>query len=103
MSRCRFFVYPSYYPEGVPRCVLQAMSVGRPIITCDSAGCRDTVVDGTNGYLVPIKNASAISDKMRLIIGDPDRAGNMGYESRKLAEKRFDVNTINQTIISSLV
>ena len=70
LSNCRFFVYPSYYPEGVPRSLLEAMSVGRPIITCNSIGCRETI-DG-NGYLVEPHSANEIADRMivrRQIVG----------------------------------
>ncbi len=63
LSKSRFFIYPSYYPEGVPRCVLQALSCGRPIITCDSPGCKKTVVDGVNGFLTKPRDYMEIAKK----------------------------------------
>ena len=58
------FVLPSYYREGVPRSTQEAMAVGRPVITTDVPGCRDTVVPGVNGFLIPKWNAKALANKM---------------------------------------
>ena len=100
LKSTRYFVYPSYYPEGVPRCVLQAMSCGRPIITCNSPGCKKTVIENENGYLVEPKNSEDVAERMELLICDKIQAEKMGRASRNLAETVFNVRIINKIIIS---
>jgi len=91
-------VLPSYYGEGVPRCVLEGMAMGRPIITSDSVGCRETVnqdPEQANGFLIPVKDASALASKMEYFIRNCDeiiRFGSKGYE---FAKSKFDVNLVN--------
>ncbi|MBQ7257588.1 MAG: glycosyltransferase family 4 protein [Abditibacteriota bacterium] len=99
IEKARFFVLPSYYREGVPRCILEALSCGRPIITTNWQGCKETVMSNENGFLVPIKNCEAIAEKMIWLIEHPKEAEIMGQKSRKLAETKFDVNKINETLI----
>lgn len=102
MSTCRFFMYPSYYPEGVPRCAIQAIASGRPIITCDTPGCKETVIDGVNGFMIPSKDENALSEKMIWMIEHPEAVTEMAVASRKLAEQKFDVEEINRQLISRL-
>ncbi len=102
LKKCRFFVYPSYYPEGVSRCLLQAISTGRPIITSNMPGCRETVIDGVNGFLVEKQNVKQLVDKMRYFLNNKDKMQGFGVESRKIAEEHFDINVVNKTIISHL-
>lgn len=102
MAKCRIFVYPSYYPEGVPRCAIQAIASGRPIITCNTPGCKETVEDGVNGFIVPPKNANALAEKMIWMIENPDMIEQMAEASRRLAESKFDVNQINQELINRI-
>ena len=92
------YVLPSYR-EGTPRTVLEAMSMGRPIITTDTQGCRETVVDGKNGYLVPIKDIKALADKMTEFIENPGLIRLMGLESRKYVSEKFDVKIVNSDMI----
>lgn len=103
MGKSKIFVYPSYYPEGVPRCVLQAMATGRPIITCDTPGCRVTVKDGDNGYLVRPQDSDDLSDKIAILLGNEMLVAKMAEASRKMAETSFDVNIINEILISKLL
>ncbi|QWD44496.1 glycosyltransferase family 4 protein [Polynucleobacter paneuropaeus] len=84
------FVLPSYR-EGVPRSSLEAMSMGRPVITTDVPGCRETVIDGVNGYLIPPFDASSLSNAMKCFIHDPHLIESMGAQSRSIVERRFDV------------
>lgn len=102
IKKCRFFVYPSYYPEGVSRCLLQALSVGRPIITCNTPGCKETVIDGINGFLVSPQNAEELAEKMIFMIKNQKKVEKMSLESRKFAEKEFNIDKINDEIISKL-
>jgi glycosyltransferase involved in cell wall biosynthesis len=84
-------VLPSYYREGVPRTLLEAAAMGRPIITADSIGCREVVDDGINGYLVQPRNAHDLAQKMeRLILLSPNARTEMGKRSREKAERVFN-------------
>ncbi|MEM1039148.1 MAG: glycosyltransferase family 4 protein [Pseudomonadota bacterium] len=93
-QRTSVYVLPSYH-EGIPRTVLEAMSVGRPVLTTNATGCRETVEDGVNGFQVPVKDADALADKMRWFIEHPEDLQTMGNASRALALSRFDMKIIN--------
>lgn len=93
------FVLPSYYREGVPRSILEALSVGLPIITTDSPGCRETVIECENGFLIPPKRLEELVKTMEFFIKNPREIEKMGKNSRKYAEERFDVNIINSDLI----
>jgi glycosyltransferase involved in cell wall biosynthesis len=95
------YVLPSYR-EGVPRTVLEAMAMGRPIITTDAPGCRETVVDGDNGILVPVKDAQALAHAMEQFILHPELIAKMGRRSREIAEERFDVHKVNDQILLAM-
>ena len=92
--QCSVYVLPSYR-EGTPRTVLEAMAMARPVITTDTQGCRETVIEGKNGYLVPVKNSSALADKMEWFIRHPEVIETMGQESLKLCKEKFDVKKVN--------
>lgn len=89
------FVLPSYYREGVPRSTQEAMAIGRPVITTDVPGCRETVVDGVNGFLVPKWNVAILADKMMYFIEHPEKINEMGKESYKIAQEKFDAEKVN--------
>ncbi len=94
------FVLPSYYREGLPRTNLEACACGNPIITTDSVGCREAVREGKNGFLIEPKNLDALIRPMEFFINNPDKVREMGINSRKYAEERFDVNIINNDLIN---
>lgn len=96
------YVLPSYR-EGVPVSTQEAMAMGRPIITTDVPGCRETVLDGVNGFLVPARDADALAQKMLLFIHQPELIAPMGQASRRLAEERFDVHKVNQRLMGVLL
>ena len=98
---CSAYVLPSYR-EGMPRTVLEAMAIGRPIITTDAPGCRDTVAEGENGFLVPIKSSSALAEAMTRFIEHPECLEQMGRKSRELVEQKYDVRQVNETILKIL-
>lgn len=102
MAKCRYFVYPSYYPEGVPRCAIQAIASGRPIITCATPGCKETVRDGINGFEIPPRDVETLAEKMIWMIEHPETVTDMANASRMIAEEKFDVNKINQVLIEKL-
>lgn len=87
-------VLPSYYREGVPKALLEASAKGRAIITTNTPGCREVVVDGLNGYLVPPHDSEALTKAIRKLINNPELVQKMGQESRKRAEKLFDEKVV---------
>ena len=96
------FVLPSYYREGVPRSTQEAMAIGRAVITTDVPGCRETVVDGINGFLVEKWNPQALAEKMIYFIEHPEEIAIMGYESYKIAQDKFDAHKVNKRLIDML-
>lgn len=95
------YVLPSYR-EGVPRSTQEAMSMGRPVITTDVPGCRETIEDGVNGFMVAPRDVDALVVAMERFILDPSLIARMGLESRRMAERRFDVKDINRKLMSIL-
>jgi glycosyltransferase involved in cell wall biosynthesis len=102
-AQASVFVLPSYYREGVPRTTQEAMAMGRPVITTDVPGCRETVDEGENGFLVPVRNPAALAGAMYRFIEQPGLIRTMGITSRAMAEQRFDVRPINRRIIACLL
>ena len=95
------YVLPSYR-EGTPRTVLEAMAMGRPIITTDAPGCRETVIDGDNGFLVPVQSVDALVEAMLKFIEDPALAPRMGRRSRQIAEDKYDVHKVNAVMLREM-
>lgn len=95
------FVLPSYH-EGISRSIMEAMSMGMPIITTDIPGCKETVEDNYNGLLVNIKDSLDLSKKMEYFIKNIDKIAQMGQNSRIICEEKFDCNLINQKISAIL-
>lgn len=98
LAEAHVFVLPSYH-EGLPRTVLEAMAVGRAILTTDTPGCRETVIENENGFLVPVRNYERLADRMLCLLENVDMCRRMGERSRQLAEDRFDVIRINRKMI----
>lgn len=101
LALCSVFVLPSYH-EGTPRSVLEAMATARPIITTDAPGCKQTVIDGENGFLVPIRNVEALVEKIIWMIDNRDKLKKMGEASYKLCKSKYDVNSVNKVILESM-
>lgn len=95
------FVLPSFR-EGVPRSTQEAMAIGRPVITTDVPGCRETVIDGVNGFLIPKWNVEILAEKMIFFIENPEQVSIMGNESYKLAMEKFDANKVNHRLLEML-
>lgn len=93
-SMCSVYVLPSYR-EGTPRTVLEAMAMGRPIITTDTQGCRETVVDGKNGFLAPVMDVKTLANKMEYFIDNPQEIAPMGEDSLRIVKEKFDVDRVN--------
>lgn len=99
LASCDVFVLPTYYREGIPRSILESLSVGLPIITTDMPGCRETIVENKNGILIPPKNQERLTEAMKYFLDHPDQVETMGLESRKMAETKFDVDLINDRLL----
>lgn len=105
INKSSVIVLPSYYGEGVPRCLLEGMAMGRAVITCNSVGCRETInplLRKANGFLVPIKDIKQLASKMEYYIRHTDDVTRFGLNGRKYASEKFDVNKVNQTMVSIL-
>lgn len=85
---CHIVCLPSYR-EGIPLALMEACGCGRPIVTCDVPGCRSVVEDHRNGYLVPVKNPTALADKLAILINDKVLREQMGHSSRQKATAEF--------------
>jgi glycosyltransferase involved in cell wall biosynthesis len=101
IADCAVYVLPSYR-EGTPRTVLEAMAMGRPVITTDAPGCRETIVDGESGYLVPVADAEGLAEAMGRFIDDPSLIETMGARARARAEEKYDVHRVNDVILSTM-
>jgi glycosyltransferase involved in cell wall biosynthesis len=101
LGRCHFFVYPSH-AEGMPQAVLEAMAAGRPIITSNTAGCRDTVDERVNGCLVEPRNAKALSLAMESFLKRPDLIPSIARASRAKAERFCDIDGVSRTLLRAL-
>ena len=101
IAQNHIFVLPSYR-EGVPRSTQEAMAIGRAIISTDVPGCRETVIDGVNGFLVPKWNPDALAEKMIYFIEHPEQISLMGAASYQIAKEKFDANIVNERLIEFL-
>jgi glycosyltransferase involved in cell wall biosynthesis len=102
LTGCNVFVLPTYYREGIPRSILEAMSVGRAIITTSLAGCSDTVQKGLNGYLVCPRNVDDLTQAMSALAENLPLAEVMGKKSRQLAQAKFDVHLVNEILMERM-
>ncbi len=100
LSNSDVFVLPTYYREGIPRSILEALSVGMPVITTLTPGCKETVENMENGILIPPKDLEALINAMEFFVKNPESIQKMGQKSREIAEQKFDVNKINQQLIT---
>jgi glycosyltransferase involved in cell wall biosynthesis len=101
LAACSAYVLPSYR-EGAPRSSLEAMATGRAVITTDAPGCRETVVDGDNGFLVPVRDPHALAAAMLKFIQQPDLIATMGARSRQMAEEKYDVHKVNAVMLREM-
>ena len=94
LMKSHIVAFPSYYREGLPKSLIEASSIGRPIVTTDSVGCRDVVEDSVNGFIIPIKDAEALADKLRILLDNKDLRVCMGRKSREFAERDFSIDRV---------
>lgn len=101
LARSHVFVFPSY-AEGMPQGVLEAMAAGRPVITTDVAGCRDTVDERVNGCLVKAGDAQALAVAMESFLKRPDLIAPIARASRAKAERFCDAEEVNRRLLSAM-
>ena len=96
------YVLPSYYREGTPRSILEALATGRPIVTTDVPGCRETVRPGINGWLVPPRDPQALASALETFLEDPALVSRMGAASLQLARQKYDVDKVNAVMLEAM-
>jgi glycosyltransferase involved in cell wall biosynthesis len=96
------FVLPTYYREGVPRSILEALSVGMPVITTNTPGCKETVINGKNGFLIKPQDLDELINAMEYFLVNKEKIKEMGINSRNYAKERFDVNLINKNLLDMI-
>ena len=101
IMNCNVFVLPSYR-EGTPRTTLEAMSIGRAIITTNAPGCRETVINGLNGFLVEVKSSESLIEAMMQFVSNPALCEIMGNESHTIALEKYDVHKVNQQMFQAM-
>nr|WP_281061294.1 glycosyltransferase family 4 protein [Sphingobium sp. Sx8-8] len=99
LASAHVFVLPSFYREGLPRTILEALATGRPVITTDMPGCREPIRDGVNGLLVPPRDTPALAAAMERMIGDPIQVRAMARSARQTAIDIYDVNKVNGLLL----
>jgi glycosyltransferase involved in cell wall biosynthesis len=101
LEYCSIFVLPSYH-EGNGRSIVEAMATGRAIVTTNVPGCKDTVMEGYNGFLVPPRDGRALAEKIEILIQNKKLRESMGYSSYLLCREKFEVNKINNTLLQTM-
>lgn len=94
LQRCHVVAFPSYYREGVPRSLIEACAIGRPIVTCNSIGCKDVVTDSLNGFLISPQDSQALAHRLDLLFSDSELRKAMGRQSRRKAEQEFSLEVV---------
>ncbi len=94
LEQCHIMAFPSYYREGLPKSLIDACAVGRPIVTTNSIGCKDAVDDNVNGFLVPARDSEALAEKIRVLLEDGDLRKRMGRAARTKAEREFAIEKV---------
>lgn len=102
LRKSSVYVLPSFYREGVPRSIIEAMSIGRAIITTDTPGCRETVENNYNGYLILPRNPDSLIDAMEKFILNPQLIKQMGEASHIIAKKKYDVRKVNDKMLKEM-
>ena len=102
LAASAIIVLPSYYGEGVPRILLEALACGKPVITTDHVGCRETVDDGKNGFLVPVQDPIAFAAAINLLVRDQALRERFGKASRQKAEREFSEDKVVHSVMTRL-
>ena len=90
------FVLPTLYSEGLPRSIMEAMAMGRPIITTDMPGASDAVTENKSGYIIPAGDTGALVEACLAFVDCPNQIASMGYSARREASRRYCVRDKNE-------
>jgi glycosyltransferase involved in cell wall biosynthesis len=99
LARADIFCLPSYR-EGVPNALLEAAACGLAMVTTDVPGCRDVVINGVSGWLVPVRNAEALANALETLITNPELRHKMGNAGRELAVSHFGTTKVNRETLA---
>jgi len=102
MKAADVFVLPSYYMEGLPVSILEAMACGKPVVTTRHKGCEDAVVEGETALLVPVKQPAELAEKLLTLISDPGMRERMGRAGRRRAEERFEIGSCTREVVEAM-
>ncbi len=102
IAAAHVFVLPSFYREGLPRTILEALASGRPVITTDMPGCREPIRHGENGLLIPPRDAPALAAAMTLFLERPEQVAVMGRAARTVAVEQYDVDMVNASLLDMM-
>lgn len=94
LKQSHILAFPSWYREGLPKSVIEAEAIGRPVVTTDSVGCRDTVIDGWNGYMIPVRDSYALVVALKKLIDNKELRQSMGKNAREFAVNKFDIKEV---------
>lgn len=99
VAKCSVFVLPSYYREGIPKTLLEATAMGRPIITTKTPGCKETVIEGENGLFVKTRDAKDLAEKMIWMVEHKDKLQKMGDKSFEICKEKFEIGIIDEKMM----
>lgn len=102
LAAASIFVLPSWYREGLPRTILEAMAIGRGVITTDMPGCREPIVSGENGFIVEPRSALSLADAMLRVCAGPGLPARMSIAARRTVEDRYSVEMVNALLLSTM-
>ncbi len=102
MRTADVFVLPTYFYEGLPVSILEAMACGKPVIATRHRGCEDVVVDGQTGFLVPVKQISPLANKILLLLDNENLRKEMGQAGRQRVEQCFELRYCTERIVEAL-
>lgn len=102
MNNCSIYLSTSYYREGFPRTILEAMALEKPVVASNIIGSRDAVINGETGYLVDPNNFDEFKEKIIYLFDNPDVATSFGKKARQICEEKYDSNIINNIILNTI-
>ena len=102
LTEISVYILPTYYPEGTPRGILEAMASGCSIITTNTPGCKECVVHGLNGYLIEPNSTKDLVKAIQNLIRLPDLITKMGYKSREIVEEKYNVHDVNNVMLKEM-
>jgi glycosyltransferase involved in cell wall biosynthesis len=101
IAKASIFVLPSRYREGQPRVILEAMAMGRAVVTTDMPGCRETVMHGINGFIVPPSSGAKLAAALSVLVTNPDLRRRMGHAGRQMAVEKYEAGKVARDMLAA--